>query len=75
MGQKVNPISFRLGSTRNWNSRWFATKAEFANKLLQDHQIRKIIEKEMHMASVSHVDIERASSRVRVIIHSGRPVW
>ena len=73
MGQKVNPTSFRLGSTRNWNSRWFATKAEFANKLLQDHEIRKIIEKEMHMASVSHVDIERASSRVRVIIHSGRP--
>jgi len=73
MGQKVNPISFRLGSTRDWNSRWFATKSEFAGKLLQDHAIRKVIEKELQTASVSHVDIERASNRVRVIIHSGRP--
>ncbi len=73
MGQKVHPTSFRLGAIRDWNSRWYATKEEFAEKLLQDTKIRKKIEKEMSMAHVSHVDIERASNRVRVIIYSGRP--
>ena len=73
MGQKVHPISFRLGVIRDWNSRWYATKEEFAEKLLQDAKIRKLAKKELPMASVSRVDIERASSRLRVIIHSGRP--
>ena len=73
MGQKVNPISFRLGVTRNWESRWFATKDEYADKLLQDLKIRQLIEKELTMAHVSHVEIERASTRVRVMIFSGRP--
>ena len=73
MGQKVHPISFRLGVIRNWNSRWYSTKGEFAEKLLQDSKIRKIIEKELPQALVSHVDIERASNRVRVMIYSGRP--
>ena len=73
MGQKVNPISFRLGSTRMWNSRWYAPKEEFADKLLQDFKIRKLVEKELSMAHISHVDIERASGRVRVMIFSGRP--
>lgn len=73
MGQKVNPISFRVGVTRDWGSRWYAPKEEYADKLLQDARIRSLIEKEMAMASVSHVDIERASNKVRVIIYSGRP--
>ncbi len=73
MGQKVHPISFRIGVTRNWNSRWYAKKEEFAEKLLQDNKIRKLIEKEMSMAKVSHVDIERATNRVRIMIYSGRP--
>ncbi|MFH1394526.1 MAG: 30S ribosomal protein S3 [Candidatus Omnitrophota bacterium] len=73
MGQKVHPTSFRIGVTRSWNSRWYATKQEFAQKLFQDNKIRRLIEKEMAMAHVSHVDIERASNRVRVMIYSGRP--
>lgn len=73
MGQKVHPISFRLGVIRNWNSRWYASKEEYADKLLQDAKIRKLIAKELSIAHVSHVDIERASSRVRVMIYSGRP--
>ncbi len=73
MGQKVHPTSFRIGVIRNWNSRWFAPKAEFANKLIQDVKIRRIIEKELSSAFISHVDIERASTQVRVIIYSGRP--
>lgn len=73
MGQKVNPISFRLGVIRDWNSRWFAPKEEFADKLLQDNKIRTLIMKTITQALLSHVDIERASTRVRVIIHAGRP--
>ncbi|MFH1665609.1 MAG: 30S ribosomal protein S3 [Candidatus Omnitrophota bacterium] len=73
MGQKVNPISFRLGVTRDWNSRWFARKEDFAKKLGQDYKIRRVIEKELEIAHLSHVDIERASNRVRVMIYSGRP--
>ncbi len=73
MGQKVNPISFRLGAGRDWNSRWYATKEEFADKLLQDTRIRKLIEKEMFAALISHVDIMRTRNLVRVAIFSGRP--
>jgi len=73
MGQKVNPISFRIGVTRTWSSRWYAKKEEFAEKLLQDVKIRRLIEKDMSMAKISHVDIERATNRVKIIIFSGRP--
>jgi len=73
MGQKVHPISFRIGVTRTWSSRWFAKKEEFAEKLLQDEKIRRLIEKDMSMAKVSHVDIERATNRVKIMIFSGRP--
>ena len=73
MGQKVNPISFRMGVIRNWSSRWYSNKEEFADKLLQDAKIRRVIRKELPAAMVSHVDIERASNRVRVMIYSGRP--
>jgi small subunit ribosomal protein S3 len=73
MGQKVHPTSFRLGSVRDWNSRWYASKADFGNLLLQDAKIRKLIEKDMTSAFISHIDIERATRRVRVKIYSGRP--
>ena len=73
MGQKVHPTSFRLGVIRDWNSRWYAKKEEFADKLLQDSKIRKLLENNLTQALVSHIDIERASTRVRVIIHAGRP--
>ena len=73
MGQKVHPISFRLGIIRDWNSRWYAKKDVYADQLLQDTKIRKIVMKSLEQALVSRVDIERASQRVRVIIHAGRP--
>ena len=73
MGQKVHPISFRLGATRDWNSRWYAKKDVFAEQLLQDAKIRKTAVKNLEQALVSRIDIERASQRVRVIIHAGRP--
>jgi small subunit ribosomal protein S3 len=73
MGQKVHPTSFRIGAIRDWNSRWFASKADFGRMVLEDLKIRKLIEKEMSMASISHIEIERASRRLRVKIYAGRP--
>ncbi|MBD3379234.1 MAG: 30S ribosomal protein S3 [Candidatus Omnitrophica bacterium] len=73
MGQKVHPTSFRIGVIRDWGSRWYATKEEFPKNIIQDAKIRKLILKELNSAFVSKVEIERASSRVRVLIFSGRP--
>lgn len=72
MGQKVNPIGFRLGINRNWDSRWFAGK-EYSRFVLEDFQIRKFLKKRLMQAGVSKIEIERASSKVRVRIHTARP--
>ncbi len=73
MGQKVHPLSFRLGYIKDWGSRWFAKRKEFPQNLLEDLKIRKFIKKNFSSANVSKVDIERATKRVRVIVFSGRP--
>ncbi len=73
MGQKVHPYSFRLGYIRDWNSRWFARSKDFGRLLVEDANIRKHIKKNLMQAAVSKIEIERASNRVRIIIHSGRP--
>ncbi|MBU0759490.1 MAG: 30S ribosomal protein S3 [Candidatus Omnitrophica bacterium] len=73
MGQKVHPYSFRLGYIRDWNSRWFARKKDYGALLIEDAQIRSYIKKSLMQAAVAKIEIERASKRIRVIIHSGRP--
>ena len=73
MGQKINPISFRLGYTKRWDSMWYAPKKTFAKNLLEDLKIRDHIKKEFKSAAVSHVMIERASDNIRVNIHTARP--
>ncbi len=72
MGQKVNPIGFRLGSYRNWDSRWFAGK-NYSELILEDHRIRKFLKKRLYQAGVSSIEIERAANKVRVRIHTARP--
>ncbi|MBI4846655.1 MAG: 30S ribosomal protein S3 [Candidatus Omnitrophica bacterium] len=73
MGQKVHPLSFRLGYIKDWGSRWFVKKKDFPACLLEDIKIRKFIKKEFASASVARIEIERATNRLRVVIHSGRP--
>jgi len=73
VGQKVHPLSFRLGYIKDWNSRWFAKNKDFGNFLLADYKIRKYIKKTFASANVSKVEIERAGNRLRVMVHSGRP--
>jgi small subunit ribosomal protein S3 len=73
MGQKVNPISMRLGINRTWDSRWFASK-EYGNLLHEDFSIRKFLEEKIgKAASVAKIVIERPTKKVRVIVHSARP--
>jgi len=73
MGQKINPISFRLGINKTWDSRWFANKGEYGELLHQDIKIRNFIEKELKAASISKVVIERPHKKCRITIHSARP--
>lgn len=72
MGQKVNPIGFRLGIHRDWDSRWFAVK-EYSDFVLEDHKIRTFLKKRLLQAGVSKVEIERASNKVRIRIYTARP--
>ena len=73
MGQKVHPYGFRVGVINNWKSRWFAKKDEYAKKFLEDAKIKAFVKKRLYQASVSKIEIERASDRMRVIIYSARP--
>jgi len=72
MGQKVNPIGFRIGINKTWDSRWFSDK-EYANFLHQDFAIREYVEKNFAQAGISRVVIERPSKKARVSIHAARP--
>ena len=72
MGQKVNPIGFRLGVNRNWFSRWF-TERNYAELLKEDMRIRAFIEKKFEMTGIDRIEIERASKSLKVNIYSSRP--
>jgi small subunit ribosomal protein S3 len=62
-----------LGYIKDWGSRWFARKKDFGSLLLEDARIRKHIKKNLIQAAIARIEIERASDRIRLIIHSGRP--
>ena len=72
MGQKVNPHGLRVGVIKDWDSRWYA-EGDFADCLVQDHEIRKFLKKRLYSAGVSKIEIERASDRIKVIIHTAKP--
>lgn len=73
MGQKVHPISFRLGVIKQWESRWYATRKEYREMLHEDLAIRKEIKRRLFHAGLSRIDIERASNRAKITIHTARP--
>ena len=72
MGHKVNPIGFRLGINRTWDSRWYAD-GQYADLLLEDIKIREHITKRLAQAGVSRVVIERPAKKARITIHTARP--
>jgi small subunit ribosomal protein S3 len=73
MGQKINPIGFRLAVSRNWNSRWFASGPEFARMLGEDLKVREYLKKKLRNASVGRILIERPAKNARITIFSARP--
>ena len=73
MGQKVNPISLRLGINRGWDSVWFAKKRDYGRLLIEDYKIREYIKKNVINSGVSQVIIERTSKKCIVSIYTSRP--
>jgi len=73
MGQKVNPIGFRLAVRRDWQSRWFARKDQFAANVSEDYKIRKFLMEKFRYAAVPRIIIERAGNRVRIKVYTARP--
>jgi small subunit ribosomal protein S3 len=72
LGQKVNPIGFRLGINKDWNSKWYAGK-EYSNFVFEDFNIRKFLKKKLQQAGISKIEIERAANKVRIKLHTARP--
>ncbi len=73
MGQKVNPLGFRIGVVEDWRSRWYASKKEYGDLLVEDFRIRKFIKEEYKAAAIAKIEIERTRDSVVVFLHSGRP--
>ncbi len=73
MGQKVNPIGIRLGITREWSSKWYASKKEFPVHVHTDFRVREFLRKKLAEASVSRISIERAANKVNITIQTARP--
>ena len=72
MGQKVNPHGLRVGVIKDWNSRWYA-EGDFADKLVEDYNIRKFLKKKLYSAGVAKMEIERSAERVKIIIYTAKP--
>ncbi len=73
MGQKVNPVGIRLGITRDWTSKWYASSRNFPSYLFQDWQVREFLKKRLAEASVSRIHIERAARKANITINTARP--
>ncbi len=73
MGQKVNPIGFRLGITKPGLSRWIANKREYADLLAEDRQIRAYVTRKLRHAGIPTIEIERSGTKTKVCVHTARP--
>ncbi|MEG0179139.1 MAG: 30S ribosomal protein S3 [Oscillospiraceae bacterium] len=79
MGQKINPNGFRVGVIKDWDSRWFTSKREFGDTIVEDYNIRKVLKKQLYLAGVPKIEIERTVNNetrapmVKVSIHCAKP--
>lgn len=73
MGQKVNPHGLRVGVINDWDSKWYAEKGEFGNKLVEDYKVREFIKKNLYQSGIAKVEIERFPSRIKVSIYTAKP--
>ena len=72
MGQKVNPVGFRLGVIRTWDSRWYA-EADYSKLLHEDLKLRNFLKKRLYNSGVSKIEIERAANKAKINIYTARP--
>lgn len=73
MGQKINPHGFRVGVIKDWSSKWYADKKNFADNLVEDFKIREFLKIKLYTAGISKIEIERAAKRVKINIHTAKP--
>ena len=73
MGQKVNPIGFRVGITRGWESVWYASDKNFGEQLREDIKLRRYVKARLKHAGVSRIVIERPADKIKVTVHTSRP--
>ena len=73
MGQKVNPHGIRVGVIKDWDSRWFASKKDFSDNLVEDHKIRTELKAQLKDAGVPKIEIERSNDVVTLFVHCARP--
>ena len=73
MGQKIHPNGFRVGITKDWDSRWYATKRGFGKFLLEDHRVRQFIKEQYYFAAIPKIEIERRGEELIILVHTARP--
>ena len=73
MGQKANPIGNRLGIIRGWDSNWYGSKKDYANKLIEDHKIRTYLNARINKGGIAKIVIERTLGKLIVTIHTSKP--
>ena len=73
MGQKVNPTSFRIGSTFGWKSRWFASAKDYSNKVVEDFKVRRFLNEKLISAGLTNVEIESTLKAIKVVLFVSRP--
>ena len=73
MGQKVNPVGFRIGVNRSWDSRWYAKGSDYVKNLHEDHHLRLYIKNKLKHSGVSQIEIERTAAQVKLIVSTARP--
>ena len=73
MGQKVNPINFRTGGIFTWKSLWFASKADYADKVLEDHRLRAYLEETLGNAGLVDIEIKRSINKLLIVLSVARP--
>jgi len=73
VGQKVNPHGLRVGIIKDWDARWYASKKDFADNLVEDVKLREMLKKKLFHAGISKIEIERAANRIKVNIYTAKP--
>jgi len=73
VGHKVHPHGLRVGVIKNWDARWYASKKNFANMLIEDVNLREMLKKKLFNAGISKIEIERAANRLKVDIYTAKP--